>query len=940
MIVRPLHLASASCSFLLVIAVCAAASEGTSPSHFDEFTWPAITNQCRPWTYWWWMGSAVDRENLSRELQRYRVAGLGGIHIVPIYGAKGAETRYLEYLSPQWMSMLDFTVREAGRLDLGVDMTTGTGWCFGGPEVSLEEAGMMPVLKRERLKAGAVLKRQFSRPNVQAVVGFSKGNRSVDLLALADSSGSLEWNAGDQDWEIVTLSMRSAAVPVKRAAPGGEGRMLNPAYEQAMRHYLERFAAAFDSYQGARPRAMYHDSYEYRTTWTPDLLAKFEKRRGYRLQDHLLELASDENPDFAARVLCDFRETISDMMIEDVFPQWIAWCQKRSICTRDQAHGSPANILDLYALADIPETEIYKGGSRDPLRSKFDEHFLEGRSPLPGKFASSAAHVVGRRLVAAETGTWLAEHFCETLEEMKCLADLMFLSGVNHIFYHGCCYSPDDAPWPGWLFYASTEMNPRNSIWHDVPTLNAYIARCQAVLQLGKPYQDVSLYWPIYDLWHTPQEPQKAAMGIIKCEVAYTQWMARTPFHSVAALLWKRGWGFDYVSDRQLTSVQCSVDDSTSAKALEKEIVMPGGRYRTIVVPPTTLIPLATMEKFFSLAERGAAVIFVQKLPQDVPGLGDLDHRRAALQRLYDGLQWQPLSGGQIRQARLGQGRILVGDLEQCMDCLDIRREEVVDHPGVAFIRRRQNEDCYYFIANQSAQLLNGWVPLAVEANSVVVMDPMTGRIGKGHFRKPDGGRLEIRLRLEPGHSIILRTLQRKAAGEEMPELSPGAIMLELKGTWLVQFLQGGPEMPQGFETDSLTSWTRNGDSGTESFAGTAIYRTTFDAPAASPYWLDLGEVCQSARVRLNGRDLGTLFMHPYRVLVGDLKPKGNQLEIEVTNLSANRIRDLDRRKINWRNFHNANVMSLRGGQLDATAWPLFDSGLLGPVTLRAAEPR
>ena len=55
---------------------------------------------------------------------------------------------------------------------------------------------------------------------------------------------------------------------------------------------------------------------------------------------------------------------------------------------------------------------------------------------------------------------------------MKSLVDELFLSGVNHVFYHGTCYSPDEAGWPGWLFYAATQMNPRNSIWRDAPALN------------------------------------------------------------------------------------------------------------------------------------------------------------------------------------------------------------------------------------------------------------------------------------------------------------------------------------------------------------------------------------------------------------------------------------------------------------------------------------
>ena len=115
--------------------------------------------------------------------------------------------------------------------------------------------------------------------------------------------------------------------------------------------------------------------------------------------------------------------------------------------------------------------------------------FHKDRNRLVSKLASSAAHVVGRPLVSAETGTWLAEHFTETAGEMKTLLDDMFLSGVNHVFFHGTCYSPDGAPWPGWVFYASTQMNPRNALWHELPALSTYIARCQAELRAGRAGQ-------------------------------------------------------------------------------------------------------------------------------------------------------------------------------------------------------------------------------------------------------------------------------------------------------------------------------------------------------------------------------------------------------------------------------------------------------------------
>jgi hypothetical protein len=88
----------------------------------------------------------------------------------------------------------------------------------------------------------------------------------------------------------------------------------------------------------------------------------------------------------------------------------------------------------------------------------------------------------------------------------------------------------------------------------------------------------------------------------------------------------------------------------------------------------------------------------------------------------------------------------------------------------------------------------------------------------------------------------------------------------------------------------------------------------------------------------VNGEDLGVRIMNPYRLLVPSLRPGENVLEIEVTNLSANRIRDLDRRKVPWRIFHDINLVNLRYRAFDASEWPLFDSGLLGPVTLRKAQ--
>lgn len=51
------------------------------------------------------------------------------------------------------------------------------------------------------------------------------------------------------------------------------------------------------------------------------------------------------------------------------------------------------------------------------------------------KYASSAAHIVGKPYTSSETFTWLTEHFRTSLSQCKPDMDLMFVSGVNHAFF-------------------------------------------------------------------------------------------------------------------------------------------------------------------------------------------------------------------------------------------------------------------------------------------------------------------------------------------------------------------------------------------------------------------------------------------------------------------------------------------------------------------------
>ncbi|HKJ66746.1 MAG TPA: glycosyl hydrolase, partial [bacterium] len=574
---------------------------------------------------------------------------------------------------------------------------------------------------------------------------------------------------------------------------------------------------------------------------------------------------------------------------------------------RNQAHGSPGNLLDLYAASDIPETE--------------------GTEILRFKFASSAAHVTGKRLTSSESTTWLKEHFTASLADVKTVLDRFLLGGVNHIFYHGTPYSPPGEAWPGWLFYAAVNFSPTNSFWNDFSTLNAYVARCQSFLQSGHPENDVLLYFPIFDRY--AERGRELLVHFDGREAVRDQ----SAFAASAQLLRDRGYAFDFISDRQLRQTE----------AAGGRLRTGGGVYQTIVVPTCRFIPLETFRKLLELAQNGATVIFYKNLPGDVPGLGNLENRQQSFQRLLGQIRFPDTDAGGIQLAKAGKGRIVLGeDLDRLLSTAGIWRESMVDH-GLQYVRRRSGDSYYYFIVNGGATRFDGWMPLQVEAGSAALFDPMQHISGYARTRSSESGSIKVYMQMEPGESRIIRTFRDRKTGYWFPYYETSDPPTHLTGTWSVHFIEGGPDLPAPGKTTRLQSWTTFGGQEVQNFSGTARYILTFPHPAGEGdgWLLNLGKVCESARMWLNGQNLGTLIGPDYRMyLDGSLLKETNTLRVDVSNLMANRIAYLDRHNIPWKKFYNVNFPARRRentnaqGLFDASKWPPRDSGLLGPVTL------
>ncbi len=937
--------------------------------------WPDVTPEMRPGTRWWWHGSAVEAGRIDTLISQYAQAGIGTVEITPIYGVQGNQSNNLTYLSTPWMQALSAVHASSARNNINVDMNGGTGWPFGGPNVPLSQAAAKLLTQTERKEntEGSPLTWTLTPPEstatLQCVMAYCTEGAQVstttdttvqeeqldpltfDLLPLV-SNNHVQWNPPySGKWLLVAIWSGHTLQAVKRAAPGGEGYVVDHFDTDAVSNYLQRFDQAFSRDNTQWPNSFFCDSYEvYGADWTPRMLEHFRRLRGYDLRmalPQLLALTKDsltvqyaalptqqaeqqaEQPESLRLgyldVLADYRQTLADMLLESFTKPWTQWAHSHGVTTRLQAHGAPGNLLDFYAAADIPEIEGFgltdfgiPGLRQDP---GFTRQNYSDFATL--KYASSAAHVAGKPLVSSETFTWLTEHFRTSLSQMKPDLDLMLAAGVNHIFFHGTAYTPDTtsqqpaAQWPGWHFYASIDMSPGNSIWRDAPAMMQYATRCQSWLQQGQPDNDFLLYANFNEAMHKNTGTFQDRLLLFDINTL-SQKMPGVVIAQQA--IEQAGYDCDFISDRQL--LRLSIDtENTNLSSAPKLITEGGTCYRAVIITSDKYMPMSVRHHLDSLASLGAQIVYAPTLSA------------ATLDTL--GASPEPLrkAGMKVLRRKTDDGRTL------------------------------------RFIANLTANTYEGSLP-----HPATQFDPMTGTITPVSTSTDEQPWLQLR----PGESVI--TIDNTAAvstaaatyastvaapaysltgiSAKQPMQTGSPIIID--NPWTLSFTGGTPTIQDTYLLDTLRSWEGLSEQ-TACYMGTGIYETTFNLSeaqvAAAPlgFRLDLGDVRESARVYLNGDSVATVWAAPFTIDIpcdngetqqakAAIHPGLNTLRIEVTNLPANRIAAMDRQGITWRLFEDVNMLGIlnnsEGTRVDSYAlWDVMPSGLNSNVRLLPLQP-
>lgn len=433
---------------------------------------------------WWWFGSSTPVEDLDAQLQTMADAGLGGVEVAMVYPLDVSPDPG-PFPSPRLLERLRHAASTAARLGLRFDVTLTSGWPFGGPHIG-------PDLAARQLRWDY----REVPPSVERVPlpSLWDGDRLVGAYC---GSGSLEETP--DDWTMLTeldgalvlphgrgsrlvlfvLSSRTGQI-VKRAADGAEGYVLDHFSRAATRAHI---AAVCEPLLDALPEgsvsSVFCDSLEVMgSDWTDSLPVEFAARRGYELLPVLPLLgAAGDAGDVVRR---DVGRTLSELFEEGFLAPLHAWAQDRGVPLRVQAYGKPVVPLGSYRHCDLPEGEGWGW-----------------RTLTATKWASSAAHLLGRPVVSSETWTWVhSPSFRATPLDLKGEAHEHFLAGINQLVGHGWPSSSRSAGDPGWMFYAAGALSEKNSWWPVMPALARYLQRLSSVLRQGEPVRDVAILAP------------------------------------------------------------------------------------------------------------------------------------------------------------------------------------------------------------------------------------------------------------------------------------------------------------------------------------------------------------------------------------------------------------------------------------------------------------
>jgi hypothetical protein len=933
---------------LAASAICANAQNITNPKTAAlKAGFVSPPNSAKPGVYWYFMDGNMNKRSMTADLEAMKKAGIGNLVFLEVN--VGVPRGTVDFLSDEWQELFKHAVRESERLGIEITLGIGPGWTgSGGPWVKpaqsmlhlvsssltvtdglqkitlpvprpkkpyFGEGAFTPELKREwddyhedvavlayptptgNEKIGDIDEKALytrapysSAPGIKqylpAVADFPATatgaaidkTKIIDLTRNLQADGTLNWTPPAGNWTIMRFGSRNNGAITRPAPVPGLGFEADKFDAVALASHLDNYVGKLlrkigtsnKKTEGGLKR-LHMDSWEMGAqNWTPKFRAEFLKRRGYDPLPYYPVYAGNVvgNREISERFLWDLRQTSQELVLENHAMATKEYAHKNGMTLSIEPYDmNPTADLELGAIADVPMSEFWSKG-------------LGFNSSFSVVEATSIAHVNGRSLTPAEAFTAQNDEGWKQYPGiMKNQGDWAFAAGVNRFVYHTFQnqFLPDSLRPGATMGPYGVHWDRNQTWWPMVGSYHEYISRCSYLLQQGNTVADI-LYLNPEGSPHVFRPPFSA-------------------FKGNDTIPDRRGYNFD----------GCAPGSLYKASVVNGNIVFPGGAsYKLLVLPAVPTMTLALLTKIAALVKAGATVYGTP--PVKSPSLVDYPACDDKISTLVSQV-WGQYANGAKQVHNYGKGKVIwrgVGTrLDNLYPVYDVtanilKNMGVVDDfqsdGALRYTHRASTNWDAYFVANNTADELITDITLRIAKGVPQLWDPLTGKIIVLSDFIRGGGHTTIAMKFAPYQSyfvVFAKDLQPAIATAKKINYSTPKTARTLDGPWQVAFdpKWGGPK---SVTFDALSDWTKRPEDGIKYYSGTATYIKTFGMPLVSSsgkYYIDLVEVKNLARVKLNGKDLGILWTAPWRkeIPASLLKAK-NTLEVEVVNLWLNRL--------------------------------------------------
>lgn len=862
-----------------------------SDTLFEGFQNPPA--EARPFMRWWWNGNAVERGEALRQLDYMKSIGVGGIEINPIAmpdGAAETSARPVEWLSPEWMEVLNATLDRAERHGMISDMIVGSGWPFGGRFLDPDEQIQGLGLARHRIEGPIRLNRAIAELIEEPATEFKPEdpippellflwlipdgadgiNDCVDLMRHVND-GQVSYDVPEGEFILYAGATQTGFRTVMFGAPGADGPVVDHFNREAVERYLNRTSDALkqalsDEF-GERVRSFFCDSIELSgANWTADLPEQFERRRGYSLEPWLPFVIDSEainvSPsliDSIERARFDMSLTLVELYNERFVIPFHEWCNTLGAKSRYQAYGHPwlMGMVEGYLIPDIPEGDTWLFNNWLGLD---DIRFAQWN-----KYAASGAHARGLKIIGCEAMTNTKGVFRATLEFIKQAGDLSFISGVNQFILHGFNYSPPEAGFPGWIRFG-TYFNEHNPWMKHFKHWADYNARLSHVFQQTEPQTRVAILGPTSDVW--------SQSGLDRGAFVHTP----AYIHELWQAVHQNGLSADYVNERMIA-------EATTDNGLLK---YGEAAYEWLLVAEADRMNPLTARAIADWAEAGGKIAFIGRAPErSASFMNPEENDERTRIAINDALSLPDAAVEVVAAPKRDDITHWMSELIQRFDIepdvliapADTRLFQIHHHDGereIYFFANMRQRDSIEFSA---AFPFKNKFPWRWDAER-----------GERNAYPYDETLNRLDITLAPLESLLLVFEPGQHGDTPAPPEVESEPLIELSGPWSLTLKPVEGETRR-IELDSLVDLSQHEDAA--SFGGDALYEIEFHSPKAGLMRLDLGLAHDTLETRLNGEELGARWWGRRQYDV-NVKEGINTLEISVFTTLFNYCKSLD----------------------------------------------